>query len=535
MRIYIPSANDTLKKLAKRYQVPIEHLFSLNPHIPSPDTSIGANTIVKLPSSVETTHSDYLDHWIPLTPVEKMAQTDYDVLIVGSGAGGGAALWRLCQQWGKNGKRIGMIEAGPLLLPTHGRNIPTFNHDRFTRFFENPRHTEHIGKMWPDYPGARIIRALGGRTLQWYLLSPRLNPESFLSWPISYEELLPYYLTAEQIMNVNTGYAKGSSIQEILLNRLRSNGFPSATDTPLTVDLEATKYGQIHSNVFFSSIHFLAYALNIRHFDLAVNTRAVQVMTDKGKAAGVKVMTSDRKTYTITAKTIILSGGTWETPRLLLHSGIPGQAIGHYLVNHAKIFADAKGSRKQFTEVSGVASLWIPVPNDKRLIIYGFGTDPFDYYWYSFEEKPLLDELKFRFVCAGPVEAQYENHVYLDPTIRDDFGVPQLQVNFSRSNRDQAMISQMFKSMESAIASMNLSFDGKPWLIAPGEDNHETGTCRMGIDPETSATNPYGQIHGISGLFVADNSVVRLSGPANPTLTTVALAIRTVDYIISKT
>lgn len=56
----------------------------------------------------------------------------------------------------------------------------------------------------------------------------------------------------------------------------------------------------------------------------------------------------------------------------------------------------------------------------------------------------------------------------------------------------------------------------------------------MGLDPETSATNLYGQIHGISGLFVADNSVVRLSGPANPTLTTVALAIRTADYIISQ-
>lgn len=475
-----------------------------------------------------------MDDWIPLTPIENMAQTDYDVLIVGSGAGGGAALWRLCQQLGNDGKRIGMIESGPLLLPTHGRNIPTMNDERFVQYFNNPLHTEYIGKLWPSYPGARIVRALGGRTLQWYLLSPRLTPDRFLSWPISYEQMVPYYLIAEQIMNVTAGYAAGSSIQQILLNRLRSNGFHDATDTPMAVDLEPTKYGQVHSNVFFSSILFLSYALNIRPFDLAVNTRAVKVLTDEGKATGVMVMTSDKKTYKIKAKTVILSCGTWETPRLLLASGIQGRAIGHYLVNHMKVTADAKGKRNQFGEVAGVANIWIPIPKDRRQVIYGFGTSPFDYFWYDYEEKPLLDELKFRFFCIGTIEPQYANRVYLVPDTQDEYGVPRMQVDFSYSNQDRALIPDMFSSMRSAVTSMKLDMDGQPRQIAPGDDNHECGTCRMGVDPETSATNPYGQIHGISGLFVADNSMVRLSGPANPTLTTVALAIRTADYIIGR-
>ncbi|MDQ8737118.1 GMC oxidoreductase [Paenibacillus sp. LHD-38] len=475
-----------------------------------------------------------MNDWIPVTSPEKMAQTDYDVLIVGSGAGGGAALWRLCQQLGNNGIRIGMIESGPLLLPTHGRNIPTMNHERFVQYFDNPLHTEYIGKQWPDYPGAKMIRALGGRTLQWYLLSPRLTPDRFLSWPISYEQLIPYYLIAEQMMNVNTRYAEGSSIQQVLLNRLRANGFPSAADTPMSVDMEPTKYGHVHSNVFFSSIIFLSYALNKRPFDLAVNTRAVKVLTDRGKVEGVAVMTPDQKRYTIRAKRVILSCGTWETPRLLLSSDIPGQAIGHYLVNHLKVVADAQANRSQFGEVAGVANLWIPIPKDRRQVIYGFGTSPFEYFWYNYEEKPLLEELKFRFFCIGTVEAQYENSVFLMPGTHDEYGVPQLQVNFSYSNQDRAMIPEMFGSMQSAVNGMHLEFDGSPLLIAPGEDNHECGTCRMGVDPDTSATNPYGQIHGISGLYVADNSVVRLTGPANPTLTTVALAIRTADYMIGR-
>jgi choline dehydrogenase-like flavoprotein len=71
------------------------------------------------------------------------------------------------------------------------------------------------------------------------------------------------------------------------------------------------------------------------------------------------------------------------------------------------------------------------------------------------------------------------------------------------------------------------------YLRPPGDDNHESGTCRMGDDPATSAVNRYGQIHGIFGLYVADNSVLPSIG-TNPTLTTVALAIRTADHIINQ-
>ena len=409
------------------------------------------NTPNHSPESIQTQKD-----WIPLTPIEKMAQNEYDVIIVGSGAGGGAVLWRLCEQWRRNGKRIGIIESGPLLLPTHGRNIATFNQERFVRFFENPKHTEFIGKNWENYSGAKIIRALGGRTLQWYLMSPRLLPEQFWPWPINYKDILPYYQIAEEIMNVNSAYAIGSSIQKILLQRLRSGGFPDATAIPLAFDREVTKFGQVHSNVFFSSILFLAYALKIRPFDLAVNTHAVQVLIDNGKAAGVIAKTSDNKSYQLNAKTVVLSCGTWETPRLLLQSGVPGKAIGHYLVNHPTVIVDAKGAREQFPDESGVASLMIPHPDNKKLLIEGLGTDPVDYYWYAYQEKPLLNELSFRFFGLVTTEPQDTNRVYLDQSTKDQYGMPRVQVDFSYSNQDQIMIQEMFKFMENAVNSMHL-------------------------------------------------------------------------------
>ncbi|MGE2643912.1 hypothetical protein ACQH7H_25285, partial [Escherichia coli] len=62
-------------------------------------------------------------------------------------------------------------------------------------------------------------------------------------------------------------------MQNIMLERLKKNGFPEAIDLPMAVNLKGTQQGQIGSDVFFSSIHFLAYALNWRAFDLAVNSR----------------------------------------------------------------------------------------------------------------------------------------------------------------------------------------------------------------------------------------------------------------------
>jgi len=60
----------------------------------------------------------------PWTPLEKMKKTDYDVVIVGTGPGGGSVLWRLAEQWRNNGKRIGVVETGDLILPAHSHDLP---------------------------------------------------------------------------------------------------------------------------------------------------------------------------------------------------------------------------------------------------------------------------------------------------------------------------------------------------------------------------------------------------------------------------
>lgn len=467
-----------------------------------------------------------MKEWIPLTPISKMAQTEYDVIIVGSGAGGGAALWRLCEKWGRNGKRIGLVEAGDLLLPTHAANIPVFDGTRFDLF--QTAHTDYVGNLLPDFPNVIIIRALGGRTLFWAMESPRFPPFTFETWPISYRELVPYYNIAERIMKVNTNYALGSTVQDILLDRSRAGGFPEATTVPLALDPQVTQFGQVHSNPAFSSINFLANALNVRPFDLSVRTRAVQVFAEKGKAAGIKVMTWDKKSYVISAKTVILSASTLETPRILLHSGIPGEAIGRYLLDHIFVSAEATAQRREFPEVLGTSKIYVPDSEERRFHMLLLGPN----YRQRFVDPSVADSLKFLFYTYGPVEPRFENRVFLNPTQLDAYGIPRIDVEFSFSSRDMALIEQMLVSTGKWVDIVKMSLQKPPELWPPGSIKHETGTCRIGDNPATSACNRYGQIHGISGLYVADNSVLPLTAGANPTLTTIALAIRTADHIV---
>jgi len=64
-----------------------------------------------------------------------------------------------------------------------------------------------------------------------------------------------------------------------------------------------------------------------------------------------------------------------------------------------------------------------------------------------------------------------------------------------------------------------------------GLASHETGTCRMGADPRTSVLNPFCRAHDVANLFVVDGSPFVTLPEKNPTLTIMALAVRTARHI----
>jgi choline dehydrogenase-like flavoprotein len=473
----------------------------------------------------------YLDHWIPLTTLEQMERTKYDVIIVGTGAGGGAVLWRLCDKWRKTGKRIAVIERGDLVLPTHAMNLPTFDYERMMRFINNPKLKYTIDSsvssatimLFAQYFG------LGGRTLHWGAGSPRFHPSDFQTWPFTYRELEPYYRIAEHVMGVSQSYAKGSPVQQTLIRRLHGIGFPEATDFPLAINHSTRKNG-LHVSAVFSSINFFGYALNTGLFDLAVNARVAEVVTQKGVATGVKVLSPDHKVYVVQGEIVVLSASTLENPRILFQSGIQNDAIGRYLTTHSSVEIEARLASVR--DVGNVAVL-IPRKSRRPYQVGIYQHHPYQLTASVSDEIPSNEpqHLKIYMHGFGAVEARYDNGVYLRPNDLDEYGIPKLSVQFTFGDRDRKIIRKMISTMKYQAHGLGLRLLGGPRLKPPGSASHESGTCRLGEHPDFSVANQHGELHQVSNLFVADSSVLPYIGAANPTLTIVAVAIRTADHI----
>src|SRR3954465_3536183 len=294
----------------------------------------------------------YANNWIPTKTLSEMSNTEYDVLIVGSGPGGGAALQRLCQLWKNQGaKKIAILEKGDKLFHSHSQNIPTQNVNTSRDNLIN--NSTPLGQRLPQFSGATMVYALGGRSLFWNAATPRPIRSELNKWPINRRELDVYYGMAEKLLHVTRDWAKGSSMQNILLKRLHAGGILEADDMPLAIDLTPSRQGEVHSNPWYSSINALAAAQFDRPYDLAVNAYVSKVTTQGGRVSGVEVFSADKRTHRIRAKNVVVSASTLETPRLLLNSGIPGQAIGRYLTGRVSIIAVGTIPRRQFSDKLG--------------------------------------------------------------------------------------------------------------------------------------------------------------------------------------
>ncbi len=144
-----------------------------------------------------------------------MPETLFDVCVVGSGPGGGIATYALTQA----GLTVALVEAGPRLRAgiDYNAHLPVYdNLDK--RLAAGKRGA--VSSVWNDYaardhftgvgdrPAHGMLPALGGRSLCWAGHSLRFGPLDFRSWPISYEEVAPYYSKAELLMQVH-GFKDG--------------------------------------------------------------------------------------------------------------------------------------------------------------------------------------------------------------------------------------------------------------------------------------------------------------------------------------
>ncbi len=126
----------------------------------------------------------------------------------------------------------------------------------------------------------------------------------------------------------------------------------------------------------------------------------------------------------------------------------------------------------------------------------------------------------------GSKDIQYRDAVEFSDTEKDWYGMPAMTIRYSHTAKDVAMIDEL--KANSIIAADRLGhLPEPPELAAGGSSLHYQGTVRMGaFNDGTSLCDPLLRVWDVENLYVGGNGTIPTSTAANPTLTTVALAIR---------
>ncbi|MEU0743720.1 GMC oxidoreductase [Streptomyces sp. NPDC006134] len=127
--------------------------------------------------------------------------------------------------------------------------------------------------------------------------------------------------------------------------------------------------------------------------------------------------------------------------------------------------------------------------------------------------------------CAKDISP--DDRVEFDDTAADACGLPALRIHYHYSDRDLAAIEQARKAVAEAGAAVGVPLDDSPHLLPAGSSLHYQGTTRMGpADDGTSVCDSHSRVWNTRGLWVAGNNVIPTATACNPTLTSVALAVR---------
>jgi gluconate 2-dehydrogenase alpha chain len=313
----------------------------------------------------------------------------------------------------------------------------------------------------------------------------------------------------------------------------------------------------------------LQRALLTGRAQLRAETFVSKVNVRNGVATGVDYVDADGERHTESARVVVLAAGAIETPRLLLLSEVDHPLVGRHLMCHFQTIVMA-GLRQRVHPHRGRAVTHVHddhlVPDDaSRAAAHDAGLPWFRggmtehcgpsgpiqeaklYPWghahtRSMQDSALRDRM-WGFTMQGEDLPQPTNRVDLDPGVRDVRGFPVGRVTYSShpfelaasqhyGARLAAILDEMSVEWTVITTSPDASFPYGGFISPVPNSKHVMGTTRMGTDPATSVVDPYGRLHDIPNVVVADSSVFVTSSGYGPTLTLVALALRAARALV---
>jgi choline dehydrogenase-like flavoprotein len=505
---------------------------------------------------------------------------DTVAVIIGSGAGGGTLANELCQK----GVKVVLLEAGAR------QSSAAFINDEWKSFSQlawlDARTTSGSWRVAKDFAGlpAWICKTVGGSTTHWAGASLRLQPDEFraksvygalsganlLDWPVTADELAPYYARAEDKMGVtrtngipglpgNNNFrvmhagATKLGYKECHTGRMAINSRPRdgrGSCMQLGFCFQGCKSGAKWSTLYTEIPKAEATGM----LDLRPQSHVARIEhNDAGKVTGVVYFDKDGKEQRQKARLVAVAGNSIETPRLLLLSasgkypdGLANSSgqVGRNYMRHmtGSVYAVFKEPVNMYrgTTMAGIIQDEA-ANNPKRGFVGGYEMEtlslglPFmaaflnpggwgpDFTWFMDHYANMAGMW-----LVGEDMPRETNRITLNKTVKDQWGLEAPNVHFDDHANDVAMRNHAFAQGEKVYQAAGAV---KTFRTPPYPSTHNLGTARMSARAQDGVCNKFGQTHDIANLFISDGSQFTTGGAENPTLTIVTLAIRQAEYI----
>lgn len=414
-----------------------------------------------------------------------------------------------------------------------------------------------------------------------------------VDWPVSYKDMAPYYDRVEQYVGI-TGMPEGVyelpdghfqppmglSCAEVMLRDQTKKKLGWTITLGRSANITVPTHGRapchycgpcergcVTHSYFNSSFTTVADALKTGKCTLIPKAMVWKVLMDSSsnRARGVLYVNRDtREVGEINGRLVILCAQSLESVRILLNSstreypnGLANSSgvLGHYLMDHLfGVHVQGElaemGEKLDFNGPHRPDGIYVirfrnthNGPRSKNFIRgYGYqgGAGPHFNFGAQGYGEAYKDAVHNTVTAAGlggfgECLARWENYVEINPNLADKFGIPVLNIHMKFGENEKAMARDIIESgtaMLEAAGARNIKTQPHPQ--PPGSAIHEVGVARMGNNPKESVLNQFQQTHDIPNLFVMDGAGFPSSACQNPTLTIMALAVRSCDHLIGR-
>ena len=529
-----------------------------------------------------------------------------NAVIVGAGAGGGIAAKELSTA----GLSVVLLERGKWYTANDCRKDDLRNQSSIVLGCAFGPEDKGHPRVWVDANGVpqtvvpsdggkyqNVAACVGGGTLSWGAQAWRFMPQDFKmrstygappgssleDWPISYDDLEPFYEKAEYEIGVSGDYSP-DPFHGPRRRPLPMPPLPSTLEFSI-LEPAAKRLGLHPINIPMSrnSVPYngrgpcmrcrwcdgyicetdakngtqntvIPVALNTGNCELRTECMVKEILTDdRGRARGVAYFDADGHLQEQLADIVVVSASATESARLLLNSksrlfpdglGNRYNLVGRNLQGHQYTGATGYFDFDTYDDVGPGACIAICDYNHGnpglrggamlanefiRLPYQAVDMPPNGVRWGKAHKDFMRKAYRRTIKIMGPTQEMpvFDSRVQLDPSVKDFWGVPVAQLSGHQHPHTLEIAGVMAAKAEAWLKEAGAI---QTWRSVPGNGvsggQHQAGTCRMGYDPKTSVVDSWCRVHDTDNLYVIDGSVHVTNGGFNPALTILANAYR---------